>query len=273
MRVRPPAVAGTFYPDDPDVLRTTVDGLLQGAEGQGLPPKALIAPHAGYAYSGPMAALAYAPLLTRPQHIRHVVLLGPCHRTGLPGLALPGADALATPLGEVSVWAEGVALAGGLSQVVTSAAVHAYEHSLEVHLPFLQRTLRGFDVLPLAVGWAPSEDVAAVIDLVYGGPETLIVVSSDLSHYHSYADARRRDQATLGQILALDGRLDPEQACGAHPVNGLLVAAVHHGLRASLVGSCNSGDASGDRRRVVGYAAVRFDGPDPADDPAWSEHD
>jgi AmmeMemoRadiSam system protein B len=171
---------------------------------------------------------------------------------------LPGADALRTPLGDVAVWADGVAAAEAFPQVATAAEVHAEEHSLEVHLPFLQTVLPGVPVLPLAVGWVTPDQVAEVLDAVWGGPETLILVSSDLSHYHPYDEARARDAATIAQILALDGPLDHDQACGATPVNGLLAAAPRHDFRATLLGACNSGDTAGDTRRVVGYAAIAF---------------
>jgi len=266
MSVRPPAVAGLFYPGDPAVLRRDVDGLLaQVAAGPGAAPKAVVAPHAGYVYSGSTAASAYAALRDADQ-VRRVVLLGPTHRVGIDALALPGVAALATPLGEVPVWAEGVAAAAALPQVVVSARVHAEEHSLEVHLPFLQRVLPGVPVVPLAVGRVTPEQVAEVLEVLWGGPDTLIVVSSDLSHYHEYAEARRIDRATIDQILDLAGPLDHEQACGATPVNGLLVAARRHGLAPRLLAACNSGDTAGDRRRVVGYAAVAFDpGPEVAE--------
>ncbi|MDR1427310.1 MAG: AmmeMemoRadiSam system protein B [Bifidobacteriaceae bacterium] len=261
MAIRPPAVAGMFYPDDPEVLRAQVDGLLDAAGLPGPPPKAVIAPHAGYQYSGSIAALAYATLRAAADRIEHVMLLGPCHRVGIAALALPGVEAMATPLGDVPVWADGVERASALNQVTVSSAVHAQEHSLEVHLPFLQRTLTSFDVLPLAVGWVDPTAVAEVLDAAWGGPETLVVVSSDLSHYHPYADAQRRDRATLTRILALDGPIGPDQACGAMPVNGLIVAAARRGAIPSLMGACNSGDTAGDHSRVVGYAAVRFDEP------------
>jgi len=258
MSVRPPAVAGLFYPGDPAVLRDDVDALLAAVEAaSGATPKAVVAPHAGYVYSGSTAASAYAAL-RQAAPVDHVVLLGPTHRVGVDALALPGVDALATPLGEVPVWAEGVAATAALPQVVVSARVHAEEHSLEVQLPFVQRVFPGVPVLPLAVGWVTPQQVAEVLEAVWGGPETVIIVSSDLSHYHEYGEARRIDHVTIEQILGLAGPLDHEQACGATPVNGLLLAAQRHGLAPRLLGACNSGDTAGDRRRVVGYAAVAF---------------
>ncbi|MDR1798922.1 MAG: AmmeMemoRadiSam system protein B [Bifidobacteriaceae bacterium] len=292
--VRPPAVAGFFYPGDKADLTAQVDELLAAADGgphtasptgqpgtagqpdtTGQPaatagppqpgaapstaPKALIVPHAGYVYSGPYAALGYHTLASAAGSIKHVVLLGPTHRVAVRGLALPGADALATPLGEVPVWAAGVAQLAGLPQVVASELAHRDEHSLEVHLPFLQRTLDDFDLLPLAVGWVDQEAVAAVLDAVWGGPDTLVVISSDLSHYLTYTEAKTIDAASITRILGLDPPLDHDQACGATPVNGLLVAAQRHHLTPRLLGAGNSGDTAGDKRRVVGYCAVAFD--------------
>ncbi|MDR1808712.1 MAG: AmmeMemoRadiSam system protein B [Propionibacteriaceae bacterium] len=256
MHIRPAAVAGFFYPADPAVLRDTVDGLLAAVPDPRPAPRAVIAPHAGYVYSGSTAALAYATLAGAA--FQQIVVLGPCHHVGIRALATPQADAFATPLGEVTVWAEGVRRAEAFEQVVPAAAVHTEEHSLEVQLPFLQRVLPDRPVLPLAVGWVTPEQVAEVIQ-AFWDPATLIVVSSDLSHYHPYDDARRRDRVTLDQILGLDGPLDHDQACGATPINGLLAAAPALGLQATLLGACNSGDTAGDKRRVVGYAAVAFD--------------
>ncbi|MCL2803336.1 MAG: AmmeMemoRadiSam system protein B [Micrococcales bacterium] len=259
MSVRPAAVAGLFYPNSPMRLAEQVDTLLAHARDPGAAPKAMIVPHAGYQYSGAIAALGYACLFAAQPPIKQVVLLGPCHRVACPGLGLPGVDALATPLGDVEVWVEGVAAVTGLPLVETLPEVHAQEHSLEVHLPFIQRTLPDAKVLPLAVGSAGPEVVAAVLDEVWGGPETLVVVSSDLSHYHRYERAQRFDQMTIDRILRLDPTLPPELACGARPVNGLLLAAQRHDLQATLVGAANSGDTAGDKRQVVGYACVRFD--------------
>jgi AmmeMemoRadiSam system protein B len=258
MTIRPPAVAGLFYPDRPDDLRVAVDELLAGVTDPAPAPKALIVPHAGYVYSGSTAALGYATLRPVRHEITHVVVLGPCHRVGIGALALPGVDALATPLGAVPIWREGVERAAALPDVQTSPKVHADEHSLEVHLPFLQRALDNFTILPLAVGWVTPDRVAQVLQAVWGAADTLVVISSDLSHYHPYDDARRRDEGTIAQILDLDGPLDHEQACGATPINGLLAAAPGLRVRPSLFGACNSGDTAGDRRRVVGYATVGF---------------
>jgi AmmeMemoRadiSam system protein B len=258
--VRQPAVAGTFYPANAAMLRETITELLKSsvASCEKEHPKALIAPHAGYVYSGPVAGQAYAQLITQAEIIRRVILLGPVHRVPVRGLALPKADRFATPLGEVPVDQDAIRRLEAMPQVVVSEDAHAFEHSLEVQLPFLQSVLHDFSLVPLAVGDATSEEVADVLEALWGGPETLIVVSSDLSHYLPYAQAMQIDHDTVEQIL--DGRqLDSfERACGALPINGLLLAASRHKLTPKLVSQCNSGDTAGDRQRVVGYAAIEF---------------
>ncbi len=261
--LRPAAVAGTFYPKAPTALAAAVGACLHAAAGsQGpagsTPPKAVIVPHAGYVYSGAIAAAAYARLAVGRDVIRRVVLLGPTHRVPVRGLALPSARAFATPLGEVAVDLDAATAALGLPQVRASDAAHALEHSLEVQLPFLQAVLGAFQIVPFAVGDATPEEVAEVIDLLWGGPETLFVVSSDLSHYHRYADAQAIDRATAEAILGLSPDLDHEQACGATPINGLLLSARRRGLAPELLDLRNSGDTAGDRSRVVGYASFAF---------------
>jgi len=258
MQTRPPAVAGMFYPGTAEELAATVDALLGAVAAPAPPPKALIVPHAGYVYSGSTAALGYATLPAAAGTIRHVVIVGPTHRVGIRGIALPDADALATPLGDVPVWDEGVRIALDQPHVEVSGRVHAEEHSLEVQLPFLQRVLPQADVLALAAGWVSPEAVADTLDAVWGDASTLILISSDLSHYHPYDEARAIDASTIGQILALDAGIDHEQACGATGVDGLLLAARAHHLRPSLLGACNSGDTAGDKAGVVGYACVAF---------------
>jgi len=268
---RPAAVAGMFYPDNPGVLTQTLADLLAHPRAAGLmrPPKALIVPHAGYVYSGPVAASAYAQLTALRGRIRRVVLLGPTHRVWVRGLALPEADRFATPLGEVTLDAEGMRKLADLPQVSRSAAAHQMEHSLEVQLPFLQQVLGDFQLLPLAVGEATAAEVAEVLEKVWGGDETLIVISSDLSHFLPDAAARKVDGETVNAILALDSHLDHEQACGATPINGLLLAARRHGLHPVKLDVRNSSDTAGDPERVVGYAAFAFtdeadpDQPDP----------
>ncbi len=257
---RPAAVAGMFYPASPVELRQQVDSLLAEAASRVRPPvpKALIAPHAGYVYSGPIAASAYAALGEASRRIRRVVLLGPAHRVAVRGLAAPGVERFETPLGEVAVDLDALAALRDLPQVVASPQAHAAEHSLEVQLPFLQRLLGDFRLVPLAVGAASAENVAQVLETLWGGDETLIVVSSDLSHYLPYDSARTVDRATIDRLLRLDETLDHEQACGATPINGLLRVARRRGLRAELLDLRNSGDTAGDRRHVVGYAAVAF---------------
>lgn len=265
--IRHPAVAGAFYPSAPAALGSTVASLLAAAcaemptDASRSPPKALIVPHAGYLYSGPTAALAYAQLSSLQGKVRRVVLLGPVHRVPVRGLALPGAAAFATPLGQIEVDGEAVAALKPLRQVVTSSAAHAMEHSLEVQLPFLQGVLGGFKLVPLAVGDAEPHEVAEVLETLCGGPETLIVISSDLSHYLPYRAAQNIDSATVERILALDGPLSHEEACGGTPINGLLLAARRHHLQPQLLSLCNSGDTAGDRQRVVGYAAITFTEP------------
>lgn len=258
--VRPPAVAGMFYPGMAAVLGEEVADMLAAVPPEPtLPqPKAIIVPHAGYIYSGPVAASAYARLAPYAATIRRVVLLGPCHRVAVRGLAVPHAAAFATPLGSVPLDQAAIALARSLPQVIVHDGAHAEEHSLEVQLPFLQKVLGDFSLVPLAVGYATPDEVAQVLELLWGGPETLIVISSDLSHYHNYADAKQRDHRTADAIAHLQLLLDHEQACGATPINGLIEAAGRHGLQPRLLDLRNSGDTAGDRSRVVGYASFAF---------------
>lgn len=257
---RQPAVSGVFYPADPSELSAGIQVLLAEAETDSTAriPKALIVPHAGYIYSGPVAANAYARLVPLAGRIKRVVLLGPVHRVPVRGLALPQVAAFDTPLGKIPLDSEAMDILSDLPQVTLSDAAHAPEHSLEVHLPFLQTVLGDFRLLPLAVGDATVAEVADVLEQVWGGEETLIVISSDLSHYLPYDMAQRVDRGTVEHILSLQPDIDHEQACGATPVNGLLAFAGRHALQVELLDLRNSGDTAGDRTRVVGYAAIAF---------------
>ena len=221
-------------------------------------PKAIIVPHAGYIYSGQTAAIAYARLSASRKTINRVVLLGPVHRVAVRGLALPGVDAFETPLGNVELDQDAVASIRNMPQVTVSAAAHALEHSLEVQLPFLQTVLENFKLVPLAVGDATAAEVAAVLDVLWGGEETLIVISSDLSHFLPYYVAQSVDQETVQSILDLHGPISHDQACGGTPINGFLMAADRHHLRPQLLDYRNSGDTAGDKNRVVGYASFAF---------------
>jgi AmmeMemoRadiSam system protein B len=259
--VRPAAVAGTFYPESPGVLEAQVRAYLEQAPRPAEPaarPKALIVPHAGYVYSGPIAAAAYARLAAAREEIRRVVLLGPAHHVALQGLAVPSADSFATPFGEVEVDRAAATCALDLPQVSESDRAHALEHSLEVQLPFLQTLLPKFRLVPFAVGDATPSQVAEVIELLWGGAETLIVVSSDLSHYHTYDQARALDRSSAQTVLALSPTLDCAHACGALPINGLLTVIRRRGLRPELLDLRNSGDTAGNRLRVVGYGSFVF---------------
>jgi AmmeMemoRadiSam system protein B len=247
-----------FYPADARQLAHEVQDLLGAARQPGLRPKALIAPHAGYIYSGAVAASAYAALKDIAPRIRRVVLLGPTHRVAVRGLALPDADAFDTPLGRVPLDRATMDAIARLPQVVVSSAAHALEHSLEVQLPFLQSTLSDFTLLPLAVGTATADEVAEVLEAVWGGDETLVVISSDLSHYLPYATAQTVDRQTVDDILQLNQLISHEQACGGTPIGGLILAARRHNLQPHLLDLRNSGDTAGSHDGVVGYAAFAF---------------
>jgi len=258
--IRPPAVAGLFYTADPRRLRATVTELLSAAPGGAdAAPKALIAPHAGYVYSGAVAAAAFATLRERADMIRRVVLIGPPHYLPVRGIAVPSAAAFATPLGEVRLDREALAEVAELPFVATADAPHAPEHALEVELPFLQAVLGDFALVPLLAGDCRPAQVAELLGRLWGGADTLLVVSSDLSHYHDYDTARRLDAATAAAIERGDwASLGGSDACGHVSVAGLLAEACRRGLGAQRLALCNSGDTAGSRDRVVGYGAWRF---------------
>jgi len=260
MTTRPSAVAGLFYDDDPDRLRTQVLNLLTDVTASTkVMPKALIAPHAGYVYSGRVAAAAFATLRDSAQTITRVVLIGPAHYVHVRGIAVTTVGAFETPLGRVAVDQTALSTVVDLQFVIRADAPHAREHALEVELPFLQTLLASFRVVPLVVGDATPHEVARVLRRLWGGPETLIVVSSDLSHYHEYETAQRLDTATAAAIEHGDwASLGPNQACGCLAVAGLLVEAGRRGLKARRLSLCNSGDTAGSRDRVVGYGAWMF---------------
>lgn len=265
-RIRPAAVANLFYPGSASALSRTVDDLLAQVATPIAPiraPKALIVPHAGFVYSGPIAASGYTLLREAAQSIRRVVIFGPAHRVFVRGCALPEVDAFETPLGTVPLDREAVEFASRLRGVSRSDRAHAPEHSLEVHLPFLQRVLDRFSIVPFVVGDASPRDVADLMTSLWGGDETLFVISSDLSHYLPYDQARRIDTETTSRIVALDPRpLDHELACGATPVSGLVLTAREKHLRPTLLDLRNSGDTAGSRDQVVGYTAIAFHAPE-----------
>ena len=264
LNIRPAAVAGSFYPGNPEKLADEIDAMLEDAERHNPPvdgeslPKALIVPHAGYVYSGPVAAGGYLRLREGAGSIRRVVLLGPVHRVPVLGMALSSASAFETPLGTVPVDGASIRLLADLAQVVVSNSAHAQEHSLEVQIPFLQRVLGEFSLVPLAVGDCRPAAVAEVLERLWGGPETVIVISSDLSHYLPYDTARRIDQDSVQTLLDLQILSSHRQACGATPVNGLIIAARKKELIPELIDLRNSGDTAGDKNQVVGYASIAF---------------
>jgi MEMO1 family protein len=261
--VRPAAVAGMFYPADPAELEAMVRSELteaaarRPADDRRPPPHALVVPHAGYVYSGPVAASAYERIVERRGEVTRVVLLGPNHRVPLRAMALPDVDAFATPLGPVPVDTAACVEVSELRDVVVDDRPHAEEHSLEVHLPFLQVALgEGWALVPVVVGQAPAESVAALLDRLWGGPETLVVVSTDLSHYHDDVTAHALDAATAADVVAGRWRtMEPDRACGAFPLRGLLVEAERRHLPVELLDLRTSADTAGDPRRVVGYGS------------------
>ena len=255
MQVRTAAVAGSFYPGDSNELSATVAQLMQAAKHTGSAAKAIIAPHAGYIYSGAIAAEAYSAVAANAANIKRVVLLGPAHRLGFNGVATPASESFETPLGLIELDSAALASLTKFTFVGELPQAHALEHSLEVHLPFLQTLLPDFKLVPLVVGDASAEEVATLLELLWGGDETLIVVSSDLSHFHPYELAQQTDSATTRLIEQLDCHLTGEQACGCRPINGLLLLVKQKGLQVTTLCLANSGDTAGSKDRVVGYGA------------------
>jgi len=265
MIIRPPAVAGAFYPDDSVTLQNVVRQMLEGASQRGqrsltTMPKAIIVPHAGYIYSGPIAASVYTQLEPFRDTITRIVLLGPSHRIAFRGLATSSAEAYATPLGNIMIDQAAIASISILPQIIQLDAAHRDEHSLEVQLPFLQTVLNPeFTLIPLVVGDASADEVADVLEALWGGPETLIVISTDLSHFHDYETAATRDQITSDAIETFaPEKISGEDACGCRPLNGLLTIAKQKQLIIKRLDMCNSGDTAGPRDSVVGYAAYRL---------------
>lgn len=259
--VRQATAAGELYPRDPLILSTTLERLFRTVQPvPDLRPKALIVPHAGYRISGRIAAQAFASLASVKNQIRRVVLVGPAHFSSIAGIAIPAADGFSTPLGEIALDDELRELALGCESVLLDDLPHAEEHSLELQLPFLQRLLRDITILPVAVARVPGWVVANFLEATWGDESTLIVVSTDLSHYLGYEEACERDRATASAIVGLDAaRLGPEDACGYYPLLGFLHSGSRHGLRGRVLDLRNSADVTGDRRDVIGFGAFAFE--------------
>lgn len=254
--IRPAAVSGQFYPANPAELEQMVKSLLSGVHNIPAPAKAIIAPHAGLVYSGPIAATVYASLLADNEKISRVVLLGPSHRVYLKGLALSSADYYETPLGKIEIDQDAYGSVRDLPQVSISDAAHAQEHSLEVHLPFLQLVLDQFKLVPIVVGEASAEEVAEVLEILWGDEHTQIIISSDLSHFHDYETAKQLDLSTSKAIENLElEAIGSQQACGCMPMRGLLQIAKNKHLKVKTLDLRNSGDTAGTKDRVVGYGA------------------
>ena len=258
---RKPAFAGIFYPLHRHVLRAAVhrflDAQTPGAVAQ--PPKAIIVPHAGLEYSGSVAASAYALLPPAAEQIERVILFGPSHHVPFQGLATPSHTAFDTPLGRVPVDLRTVAGLNRLPFVDVLDEAHRWEHALEVQLPFLQELLRSFSIVPVAVGHAAPEEVAEALEICWGGNETLVVVSSDLTHYLDYQSAQRRDAATARAIESLHPEeIGHDDACGRVAIQGLLASARAHSQSVTRLDLRNSGDTAGPRSEVVGYGAWAF---------------
>jgi len=259
-QIRQPAVAGLFYPADKQALKKEVDEYLEQANyGRDILAKAIVVPHAGYVYSGPIAATAYKQILPIKDNINRVVLLGPSHRVAFKGLAVPEADIFKTPLGNITIDQKAIQLLADLPQVIASDQAHKDEHSLEVQLPFLQESLNEFTLVPIVVGDAERHEVAEVLNRLWGDEHTLIVISTDLSHYHKYNEAKQTDQTTSDAIVNLQAdQISYEDACGGNGLKGLMTVAKEKGLTVELLDLRNSGDTAGDKSRVVGYGAYVF---------------
>lgn len=259
-QIRQPAVAGLFYPADKQSLKEDVDEYLEQANyGRDIIPKAIVVPHAGYVYSGPIAATAFKQIIPIRDKINRIVLLGPSHRVAFSGLAVPESDVFKTPLGNIPIDQKGIQLLADLPQVIASDQAHREEHSLEVQLPFLQEILGDFSLIPLVVGDAERHEVAEVLNRLWGDEHTLIVISTDLSHYHEYKEAKRIDQMTSDAIVNLKPDLiGYEDACGRNGLKGLMTVAEEKNLAVEILDLRNSGDTAGDKNRVVGYGAYVF---------------
>jgi MEMO1 family protein len=259
-KIHPPQVAGLFYPRESNKLREMLQEFLFAAKTQDEPiPKAIIAPHAGYIYSGPIATSAYACLSKAKGKITRVVLLAPSHHHAFQGFAFSSADFFATPLGPIPVDTDALEKISALSAVQCLDSAFSYEHSLEVQLPFLQYQLQDFKLVPILTGEASSDEVATILDTLWDGTETLVVISSDLSHYLDYNSAQNLDKRAVSAILTLNPEgLSDEQACGHVAVRGLLQLASEKGLKAKLLDLRNSGDTAGKQAQVVGYGAFHF---------------
>ncbi len=259
-QVRQPAVAGLFYPADKQSLQNDIEQYLQEANyGRDIIPKAIVVPHAGYVYSGPIAASAYKQIIPIKDKINRVVLLGPSHRVAFSGLAIPESDIFKTPLGDIPIDQNGIQLLAELPQVITSDRAHQEEHSLEVQLPFLQEILDDFSLVPIVVGEAERHEVAEVINRLWGDEHTLIVISTDLSHYHEYSEAKRIDRLTSDAIINIKPDLiSYDDACGRNGLKGMLTVAKDKNLSVDILDLRNSGDTAGDKSRVVGYGAYVF---------------
>ncbi len=262
--IRQPAVAGLFYPGNARELATDIKQFLRDARDQmtaadAISPKALIVPHAGYIYSGSTAAKAYITLSQQADTIKRVLLFGPAHRVHLQGLAIADVQYFRTPLGDIRIDTSAIGQLLSTTQVQVMDAAHQQEHSLEVQLPFLQTVLNDFSLVPVVIGDASASEVSHILELLWGGPETLIVISSDLSHYHDYSTAQHIDRSTCEAIEHFEcNPINFNQACGCIGIKGLLQAAKDHGMAVHTLGLCNSGDTSGDQQRVVGYGSWAF---------------
>ena len=256
MSIRQAAVAGQFYQAGKKQLQAQINQLMAAGKAQTqVKPEALIVPHAGYIYSGETAALAYQSLQSRRHEIKRVILFGPAHRVYLAGMALPSVDTFNTPLGEIPLDRETIDRIATLPGVIVSDEAHRLEHSLEVQLPFLQAVLDDFSLIPVVVGDCDAYKVAGLMDRLWGGNDSLMVISSDLSHFHTYNSAKQIDASTCQRILDKSSDLTGEEACGARALNGLMRSEHVQSLNIELLAACNSGDTAGDKNRVVGYGA------------------